>query len=203
MAGINFAGGTGGDPEKRTGDPCNPRAIESLWRSKAATAKAPMQWFYWDNDKYWGADNPKRWHRAWTEGGAQAELHAMPASGTDGHGGLNNDMDHWVPLAEAFLARHGFGTPGAVDVPKASGFAKVGDVDRVPVNKAQQGTTPMPSFLPAPSRALMRSSADGSNGWATGDWAARALVLLPGQARHRVQAVRGGRQTWCGRLELW
>lgn len=183
VAGINFAGGTGGDPDNRAGNPCNPRALESLWRSKAATAKVPMQWFYWDNDKYWGADTPKRWHRAWTEGGGQAELHAMPASGVDGHGGLNNDMDHWVPLAEVFLARHGFSTPGAVDVPKASLFAKVGDVERVPVNKASREST-YAKFLAGNKPRAYAIGPGGYNGWATGDWAA-------GRALGYCQARRG------------
>ncbi len=184
VAGINFAGGTGGEPDKRTGDPCNPRAIESLWRSKAAAARVPMLWFYWANDKYWGADNPKRWHRAWTDGGGQAELHAMAASGVDGHSGISNDMDHWVPLAEEFLARHGFSKPGIVDIPKASGFASVGDVGKVPVNKASLEMT-YAKFLAGSKPRAYAVGPDGSNGWATGDWAAgRALGFC--QARRGV-----------------
>ncbi|MBA4329246.1 MAG: hypothetical protein C0428_13535 [Polaromonas sp.] len=183
VAGINFAGGTGGDPDNRTADPCNPRALESLWRSKAASAKAPMLWLYWDNDKYWGADNPKRWHRAWAEGGGQAELHAMQASGADGHSGLTGDMDHWVPLVEVFLARHGFGTPGTVVIPKASGFANVGDVNKVPVNKASIDLT-YSRFLSGTKPRAYAVGPDGSNGWATGDWA-------PGRALGFCQARRG------------
>ncbi len=184
VAGINFAGGTGGDPDNRAGDPCNPRALESLWRSKATTAKAPMQWFYWSNDKYWGADNPKRWHRAWTDGGGQAELHAMAASGTDGHSGMSNDMDSWVSLVEAFLARNGFSKPGAVDIPKASGFAKVGDVERVPVNKASRDNT-YAKFLAGNKPRAYAIGPEGYNGWATGDWAAgRALGFC--QARRGI-----------------
>lgn len=184
VAGINFAGGTGGDPEKRTGDPCNPRAIESLWRSKAAGARVPMAWFYWANDKYWGADTPKRWHRAWTDGGGQAELHALPASGSDGHGGISSDMDHWAPLAEEFLARQGFTRPGLVDIPKPGGFAKVGDTSKMPVNKASIELT-YAKFLAGDKPRAYAVGPDGSNGWATGDWAAgRALGFC--QARRGV-----------------
>ncbi len=142
-----------------------------------------MQWFYWDNDKYWGADHPKRWHRAWTEGGGQAELQAMPASGTDGHGGLINDMDRWVPLLEAFLARQGFSKSGTVAIPKASGFATVGDVDRVPVSKVSRDTT-YAKFLAGNKPRAYAVSPDGANGWATGDWAA-------GRALGYCQARRG------------
>jgi dienelactone hydrolase len=184
VAGINFAGGTGGDPDKRTGDPCNPRAIESLWRSKAAGARAPMAWFYWANDKYWGADNPKRWHRAWTEGGGQAEMFAMPASGVDGHSGMSNDMDRWAPLLEEFLARHGFDKPGLVDVPKASGFASVSDVSKVPVNQASKDST-YARFLAGTKPRAYAVGPGGYNGWATGDWAAgRALGFC--QARRGI-----------------
>jgi dienelactone hydrolase len=184
VAGINFAGGTGGDPERRTGDPCNPRALESLWRNKAATAKVPMLWFYWSNDKYWGADVPKRWHRAWMDGGGQAELKAMPASGTDGHSGMNNDMDRWVPLAEEFLARHGFSKSGLVEIPKPSGFAGVSDVSKVPVNQASKDST-YARFLAGTKPRAYAVGPGGYNGWATGDWAAgRALGFC--QARRGV-----------------
>lgn len=183
VAGINFSGGTGGDPNTRAGDPCNPGALERLWRSQAATAQAPMLWFYWANDKYWGADNPQRWHRAWTSGGGQAELNLMQASGTDGHSGMANDMDHWVPLAEKFLARHGFSQAGAVAIPQASGFAKVTDVSRVPVSQASRDNT-YAKFLAGSSPRAYAIGPQGYTGWATGDWAA-------GRALGHCQARRG------------
>ena len=110
---INFAGGTGGNPHVSPGRPCQPQRLAALWRSKAAEAVAPMLWLYWENDEYWGAENPKRWAEAWTEGGGRAEFHQLAPAGKTGHGAMAFDMDHWVPYAEAFLARLGFDRPGA------------------------------------------------------------------------------------------
>ena len=184
VAGINFAGGTGGNPEVREGDPCSPQTIEHLWHGKAASAKVPMAWFYWANDKYWGPDNPKRWHRAWTDGGGKAEFHAMPAKGKDGHSGLSIAMDDWVPLMEEFLARAGFDKPGTITVPKASGFAKVNEADKVPVSKANREGV-YAKFLAEKAPRAFAVGPDGASGWASGDWAAgRALGFC--QARRGV-----------------
>jgi dienelactone hydrolase len=175
VAGINFAGGTGGDPVNREADPCRPQAIESLWKNKAASAKVPMLWFYWANDKYWGPDNPKRWHKAWTAGGGKAEFHAMAASGSDGHGGMAGDMDDWVPIAEDFLARAGFDKPGIVAIPRPGTFARLDDASKVPVPKFSQGSS-YAKFLDGKKPRAYAIGPRGVNGWATGDWAAgRAL----------------------------
>jgi dienelactone hydrolase len=120
MGAINFSGGTGGDPQNRPGQPCSPVQIERLWRASAATTQVPMLWLYWANDKYWGAETPKRWHQAFVDGGGKAELHTLPAAGTDGHAGLRIDMSTWVPLVEAYLARIGF-TQGGVPRPPVNG----------------------------------------------------------------------------------
>ena len=72
MAGINFAGGRGGNPKTRPGDPCSPQALSSLWSGYGATAQAPMLWLYWRNDAYWGERHPQRWHQAWTSKGGRA-----------------------------------------------------------------------------------------------------------------------------------
>jgi dienelactone hydrolase len=75
VAAINFVGGAGGNPEQRPGDPCSPQALEGLWREQAAQANVPMLWLYWANDRYWGAQWPQRWARAWREGGGSVEFH--------------------------------------------------------------------------------------------------------------------------------
>jgi len=105
---VNFAGGTGGDPVARPGRSCAAAQIEQLWKSRAAQAKAPMLWLYWENDLFWGAQAPRDWHRAWVEGGGQAEFHQLSAVGPDGHSGFGIDMDRWVPLVDAFLAKAGY-----------------------------------------------------------------------------------------------
>jgi dienelactone hydrolase len=113
IGGINFSGGTGGNPKERRADPCSPDAIARLWKEEAAGATVPMLWLYWQNDLFFGVDAPKRWHQAWTAGGGQAEFHQLPAFGNDGHSGLRTDITHWRPYVDAWLAQLGFGGPVA------------------------------------------------------------------------------------------
>jgi dienelactone hydrolase len=172
---INFAGGAGGDPQNRPGQPCMPGHIERLWHDKAASAQLPMLWLYWDNDKYWGPDTPKRWHQAFIDGGGKAELHTLPAAGNDGHGGVNIDMNAWVPLVEAYLARIGFTKPGLVSRPAATDFARIDDAGKVPTSQNNRDGA-YKRFLDAkPPRALALGPKNAI-GWASGDWAlGRAL----------------------------
>jgi dienelactone hydrolase len=172
---INFAGGTGGDPDKRTGEPCAPQATERLWQDKASGAKVPMLWLYWANDKYWGDAIPKRWYSAWVSGGGVAEFHTLPAVGVDGHNGLNIDMDTWVPLVEKYLAQRGFGTPGLISRPPVTAFARVDEAGKVPVAKVIQDGL-YRKFLEAKAPRAFAVGKTGSAGYATGDWAmGRAL----------------------------
>jgi dienelactone hydrolase len=175
VAAINFAGGAGGDPQHRPGQPCTPASIERLWRDKAASAQVPMLWLYWENDKYWGAEQPKRWHQAFTEGGGKAEMHTLPAAGSDGHGGVNIDMNDWVPLVEAYLARAGFSKPGIVPRPATSDFARIDDVAKVPTSQSNRESA-YRRFLEAKVPRALALGPRGAIGWATGDWApGRAL----------------------------
>lgn len=184
VAAINFAGGAGGDPERRPGEPCLPAQIERLWGSKAAGVKVPMLWLYWANDKYWGETYPKRWHQAFTDAGGAAEFHSLPAAGTDGHGALAFDMNTWVPLVEAYLARAGFTRPGTIARPPATPFARLDEIDKVP---AQARETNYRRFLDAKKPRAIAIGPSGQSGWATGDWAmGRAL----GFCQRRGEACR-------------
>ena len=58
LGGINFSGGSGGDPVKNPGRPCSPSRISSYWGSLAKNSSVPMLWLYWQNDKYWGEEIP-------------------------------------------------------------------------------------------------------------------------------------------------
>ena len=180
---INFAGGTGGDPDHSPGRPCNPQRVESLWGSKAAESTAPMLWFYWENDEFWGPDVPKRWAQAWIKGGGQAEFHQLAPAGKTGHGAMAFDMDHWVPYAEPFLARLGFAKPGVIPRPAPSAFAKVDEADKVPIPAAQREEG-YRHFLGDKLPRAFAIGADGATGWASGDWAM-------GRALGNCQARRG------------
>ncbi len=178
--GINFAGGVGGNPAASPGMPCKPQQVSQLWadtaKSRDSGVQLPMLWLYWQNDQYWGADNPKRWHEAWVAAGGNAEFHSLPAVGSDGHAGSMIDMDHWVPLAEAFLARLGFDTPGLVTRPAATNFARVDETDKLPTPASALRDSLYRRFLAAKPPRAFAIGPQGASGWSRGDWAlGRAL----------------------------
>lgn len=175
LAGINFAGGAGGNPDTAPGQPCSPQEIGRLWGKRASEAKVPMLWLYWENDKYWGPDNPKRWHEAWLKGGGKADLRTFDAIGQDGHGAVSFDMDHWVPVVDGFLARLGFDKPGLIARPAATAFAKVDERDKVPISTSAREAS-YQKFLEAKLPRAYAIGPKGATGWASGDWAmGRAL----------------------------
>ncbi len=174
LGGINFSGGTGGNPEANPGRPCNPGATTRYWGDIAKNAKVPMLWMYWQNDKYWGPDIPKDWHLAWTRGGGQAQFTGFGPSGENGHNGLNEDMDHWLPVVDRFLQDLGFDRPAIVTVPPPSGFADIADASRVPANSA--GKAAYAKFLDMAAPRAFAVSTKGGFGFARGDYAVgRAL----------------------------
>ena len=175
LGAVNFAGGVGGDPEKNPGNPCSPQQVGSVFGSFAQSAKVSMLWLYWQNDLYWGAGTPRRWHEAWTTAGGLAEYRSLPAVGQDGHAGVNLDMDHWAPLVDDYLARLGFGTPGVIARPPASAFAKVDEVDKLPANQAAKDGH-YRKFLESRAPRAFAVGPNNAVGWASGDWAmGRAL----------------------------
>jgi dienelactone hydrolase len=179
VAAINFSGGAGGDPIVRPGDPCGADELARLWRAQAApSAQLPTLWLYWSHDRYWGERNPRRWAEAWREGGGRVQLHQLgPWSSrpADGHAGLASDMDRWVPIVEAFLDQAGFHASGTVPRPEATDYARVDEVDKVPVTAQRREYLYRP-FLAAPVPRAFAIGDSGVAGWASGDWAlGRAL----------------------------
>jgi len=177
-AAINFSGGSGGDPVGRPANPCSPHLLQRLWQAQAGRAALPVLWIYWTHDRYWGEALPRGWAQAWRDGGGRIEFHQLPpwsAEPAEGHGGLGRDMDHWVPLAEAYLAQAGFAQPGAVARPPASGYARLDEADKLPLRPAAREPALARFQALAKPRALAVGPS-GFYGWASGDWAAgRAL----------------------------
>jgi dienelactone hydrolase len=174
LGGINFSGGAGGNPEKSPGRPCSPWALEHHWGELAKQAHAPMLWLYWQNDKYWGETIPKQWHHAWVTGGGAAQMETLLPVGDDGHAGFNADMDHWLPLVDAFLAKLGFTQDAMAKRPAATSFAKLDEVDKVPLREAAKAG--YQKFLALPSPRAFAVNARGGYGFSRGDYAVgRAL----------------------------
>ncbi len=175
QGGINFAGGTGGDPVARPGQSCGVNQIERLWKNKAKEAQVDMLWLYWENDLFWGPQAPRDWHQAWTEGGGRAQFHQLPAFGKDGHSGFTSDMDRWVPLVDAYFAKAGYTQSALTPVPEASGFADVTDVSKVPIS-ADAIQKFYARFVSSPLPRAFAIGPNGAVGFAYGDWAiGRAL----------------------------
>ncbi len=175
QGGINFAGGTGGDPVARPGQSCGVTQIARLLKNKATAAQADMLWLYWENDLFWGQQAPREWHQAWTEGGGRAQFHQLPAFGKDGHSGFSSDMDHWVPLVDAYLAKAGITQSALPPVPEATGFADVADLSKVPIS-ADHIQKLYTRFLSSPVPRAFAIGPNGAVAFAHGDWAiGRAL----------------------------
>lgn len=178
LGAVNFAGGSGGDPKDRPGDSCAPEQLETLWRQQGSAAgPLPTLWLYWTHDRYWGREAPLRWVKSWQAGGGQARFHHLEPWGSepaDGHNGLGQDMDHWVPLVEAFLKPLGFAASGIPARPAASGWARIDDSSRLPAADRQEPL--YRTFLAARKPRAFAIGANGASGWASGDWAiGRAL----------------------------
>jgi len=122
VAAINFAGGHGGNPEKRPGDPCQSEQLRKLYRAyaegNARTAPAtPTLWVYAENDRYFGPGHASRWARAYADGGGAVDLRLLPAHGEDGHKLFTAANDVWQPLVDEFLQPLGFDQPGRIAAP--------------------------------------------------------------------------------------
>ena len=170
LGGINFSGGTGGNPDVNPGRPCNPSATARYWADIAKNAKAPMLWLYWQNDKFWGPDIPKSWHQAWFDGGGVAKFVAFGPSGEDGHSGLTRDMDHWLPVVDAFLADLGFTAAAIVVKPPPSGFADIADARWVPISAAARASS-YSKFLEAKAPRAFAVGDRGAWSLSLGDYA--------------------------------
>ena len=108
VAAINFAGGGGGDPKERPGNPCSPQRIEKAYAEYGSTAKVPMLWIYAENDKYWGPNWPKAWAEAYRGAGGNVRFIQVPPAGDDGHSFFTRFAPDWQPLVVTFLREQGF-----------------------------------------------------------------------------------------------
>ncbi len=115
VAAINFAGGGGGDPVDRPGNPCRADRLEDLFAVYGKTAKIPTLWLYSENDAYWGKKIPHAWFAAFAKSGAKAEFVQLApvenAGPSAGHLAFSRSMKEWRPPVERFLASVGFEKP--------------------------------------------------------------------------------------------
>ncbi|WP_428718085.1 alpha/beta hydrolase family protein [Undibacterium curvum] len=108
IAAINFAGGSGGDPQTRPGEPCEAYKLDAMYATFGRTSKVPMLWVYTENDQYFSPKYSKAWHAAFINAGGKAELKMLPPFGSDGHSLFSAGIDIWQPIVNQFLEEHGF-----------------------------------------------------------------------------------------------
>lgn len=178
VAAINFAGGHGGNPETRPGDPCQPEQMRRLVSrfGELAGAAVPTLWLYAENDRYFGPRVARSWAQAYREAGGQAELQMLPPFGEDGHKLFTTGNDVWQPLVDEFLARHGFDRPGTIAV-ASGGNVPVEDENALPLPGAllHEGYR---KFLAATGPRAFAINDQGRWGYAYGDDApSRALAF--------------------------
>ncbi len=178
VASVNFAGGHGGNPKTRPGDPCKAYLIERTMSQLGSTAQAPMLWLYTENDQYFNPRNSRAWHEAFVKAGGKAEYQLLPAFGEDGHQLFSRGADTWQPLLDEFLARHGFRQPGRLTRPAPTSFARVDDASALPGASERVRSDEYPKYLAARTPKAWAFGAGGRFGWAVGDDAlSRALAL--------------------------
>ena len=106
---INFAGGSGGDPERAPGVSCDPDQLKDMYAGYGRATHVPSLWVYALNDQYWGATVPTGWHAAFAAGGsATTFFHAPAVADGDGHGLSRHDRALWAPAVDEFIDRIGF-----------------------------------------------------------------------------------------------
>jgi dienelactone hydrolase len=103
VAAVNFAGGGGGDPSTRPGEPCEPFRLAQMFGSYGKSARVPTLWIYAENDRYFAPRHVKSWYEAFRSQGGRGELMLLPAFGEDGHLLFTRGMPVWQPIVERFL----------------------------------------------------------------------------------------------------
>ena len=112
LGAVNFAGGGGGNPVDRPGNPCRADLLEQLFATYGQSVQIPTLWLYSENDKYFGNELPQQWFKGFLAGGSAGEFHRLPPlqppKGEDGHATFTRDPDVWRPAFESFLRKIGF-----------------------------------------------------------------------------------------------
>jgi dienelactone hydrolase len=106
VASINFAGGGGGEPKLRPGEPCDSHRLAELFAGYGKDARVPTLWIYTENDRYFAPRHVRTWYDAFRAKGGSGELVLLPPFGEDGHLLFSRGMSVWQPIVERFLLAH-------------------------------------------------------------------------------------------------
>ena len=108
VAAINFAGGGGGNPETRPGEPCSASISTATFGGYGHNTRVPTLWIYTENDLYFGPRHSEAWFAAFRANGGNGTFMRLPPFGDNGHLLFARGFDIWAPLVRNFLAQQGF-----------------------------------------------------------------------------------------------
>ena len=148
QAAINFAGGSGGNPQGSPRRPCQPNRLERTFAGYGRTARIPTLWLYTENDLYFGPKYPREWFEAFREAGGTGEFHQFPPHGEDGHTLFTSHPATWQPVVEDFLRRQGYTRPEPHAAPAAA-----------PASAPAAGPNAVSPSVPASAPAVRPASA--------------------------------------------
>ncbi len=106
VAVANFAGGRGGNPATRPGEPCFPDRMADAIGEYAKSIAVPVFWHYAENDKFFSPKYARQWFDAFKNGGGKGQLIIQPPFGNDGHTIFvsADGVRLWGPALDQFLA---------------------------------------------------------------------------------------------------
>ena len=102
---VNFAGGRGGKQHNMANNNCSPERLVEAAGRYGRTVKVPSLWLYAENDQFFAPSLSHRMYVAYTDAGAPAAYHLVPAVGSDGHQliALKAGVPLWKDTVESFL----------------------------------------------------------------------------------------------------
>lgn len=106
LVAINFAGGGGGNPDTRPGNPCEPFKLAEMFGAYGGSSRIPTLWIYTENDRYAGPRHTKRWYESFRAQGGAGEFVLLPPFGDDGHLLFSRGFAIWKPIVGGFLQAH-------------------------------------------------------------------------------------------------
>jgi dienelactone hydrolase len=109
VAYINFSGGTGGSGTRSPEQSCGSAQMQDVMAAYGRTTHVPSLWLYAENDRYWGAEWPRAWHRAYAAAGEPTRfVMTPPVPDSDGHQLLARGPRLWMADVDRFLSELGF-----------------------------------------------------------------------------------------------
>jgi len=106
LAAINFAGGGGGNPDTRPGNPCEPYKLAEMFAGYGRSSRIPTLWIYTENDRYAGPRHTRQWYEVFRAQGGVGEFVLLPPFGDDGHMLFSRGFAIWKPIVDGFLRAH-------------------------------------------------------------------------------------------------